>query len=65
MKITVNGESLEVKAADLAALLVELDYEAAPVATAINETFVRAKDRAGLTLNEGDRVEILTPRQGG
>ena len=65
MKIVVNGESLRAQASDLAALLVELDYEPALVATAVNETFVRAKEREATALREGDRVEILTPRQGG
>jgi sulfur carrier protein len=65
MKIVVNGESLSAQASDLAALLVELDYEPALVATAVNEAFVRAKERETTALREGDRVEIVTPRQGG
>jgi sulfur carrier protein len=65
MKIAVNGEALEVGAQDLAGLLAELGYDPALVATAVNESFVRAKQRGGLRLNDGDRVEILTPRQGG
>jgi sulfur carrier protein len=65
MKIVVNGETRDVRAPDLAGLLAELDYPPELVATALNETFVRAKERAGRPLAEGDRVEILTPRQGG
>jgi len=65
MKIVVNGETRDVRAPDLAALLAELDLGSDHVATAVNENFVRAKDRAGRVLAEGDRVEILTPRQGG
>lgn len=65
MNIVVNGLTRDVSALDLAALLTELDYGDALVATAVNENFVRAKDRAGQKLAEGDRVEILTPRQGG
>lgn len=65
MKIVVNGVAQDVSAPDLAALLGELAYGDALVATAVNENFVRAKDRAAKTLAEGDRVEILTPRQGG
>jgi sulfur carrier protein len=65
MKIEVNGEIFQTQAQDLAALLAELDYEPALVATAVNEAFVRAKERAATRLGEGDRVEILTPRQGG
>lgn len=65
MKIVVNGCAQDVSALDLAALLAELDYGDALVATAVNEAFVRAKDRDTKKLAEGDRVEILTPRQGG
>ena len=65
MKIVVNGEISPTQAADLAELLVERDYRPELVATAVNETFVRARERATTPLREGDRVEILTPRQGG
>jgi sulfur carrier protein len=65
MKIVVNGETMDVRAPDLAALILELDYPPELVATAVNELFIRARERAGRGLAEGDRVEILTPRQGG
>ncbi len=65
MQISVNGKALEVDAATLAALLVELDYGDVVVATALNQTFVRAADRAGTPLREGDAVEVVSPRQGG
>ena len=65
MNIRVNGIDCDVTASDLDALLVELDYADQTVATALNQTFVRKKDRAETKLAEGDEVEILTPRQGG
>jgi sulfur carrier protein len=65
MKIAVNGESLDASAQTLAALLAELGFDPALVATAVNEGFVRAKDRETCALKEGDRVEVLSPRQGG
>ncbi len=65
MNIRVNGEPCRVASRDLAALLDELGYGDATVATALNRTFVRKKDRAETKLVEGDEVEILTPRQGG
>ncbi|HXW69883.1 MAG TPA: sulfur carrier protein ThiS [Methylocella sp.] len=65
MRITVNGKSLDVVAATLDALLRELDYEGAAVATALNQAFVRRGERGKISLKEGDAVEILTPRQGG
>ena len=65
MKITVNGEPMNVSSVNLAALLAELEFEQEIVATAVNQNFVRARDRAATNLQAGDHVEILTPRQGG
>ena len=65
MDIRVNGAPLQVEAQTLAALVAELDYDDAAVATAVNQTFVRRKDRDATALKADDEVEILTPRQGG
>lgn len=65
MRIQVNGRSLEVLATTLASLIDELGYGDRKVGTAINQEFVRDRDRAATILNEGDAVEIVTPRQGG
>ncbi|MBA8878636.1 sulfur carrier protein ThiS [Phyllobacterium myrsinacearum] len=65
MKLIVNGEPHEVASKTLSDLLGELEYEGDWLATALNGELVRASARATFTLNEGDRVEILTPRQGG
>ncbi|MAU52974.1 MAG: thiamine biosynthesis protein ThiS [Roseovarius sp.] len=65
MKITVNGTPRETGAATLAALLEELGHGGAKVATAVNEGFVPAAQRAATPLRDGDRVEIVAPRQGG
>jgi sulfur carrier protein len=65
MNIHVNGKVLDVESETLAALLRELEYEDAAVATALNSNFVRRRDRGTTPLKEGDAVEILAPRQGG
>ena len=65
MQIHVNGEARDVAATTLAALIAELDYGDSPVATALNQAFVRAPDRAATSLRAGDAVEILVPKQGG
>lgn len=65
MKITVNGEAVHSRAATLADLLAELGQGEARVATAVNEDFVPAARRGAHTLCDGDRVEIVAPRQGG
>jgi sulfur carrier protein len=65
MRLVVNGEAREVEAASLAALLEALDYGEAKVATALNGEFVPARLREARPVKDGDRIEILAPRQGG
>jgi sulfur carrier protein len=65
MRIQVNGRPREVSATTLEALLRELGYEEQKVGTALNQEFVRDRDREKTALREGDAVEIVTPRQGG
>lgn len=65
MKIEVNGEGREIRAADLANALTEMGWGEARVATALNGTFVPAAARADTALTEGDRLEVLTAMQGG
>jgi sulfur carrier protein len=65
MKIIVNGEKREVEATTLATALEALDYGEAKVATALNGEFVPARSREATAVKEGDRIEILAPRQGG
>ena len=64
MKITVNGDNMDVAATTMTDLLVELAYDG-KIATALNEKFVAASNRNNVELHEGDRVEILAPMQGG
>ena len=63
--LTVNGEPREISAATLADALTVLDYTDAVVATALNGDFVPKRKRAETPLAEGDRIEIVAPRQGG
>jgi sulfur carrier protein len=65
MRIRVNGRPIEIEAPTLERLLDELGYGEKIVATAVNQEFVRDKDRAETRLVEGDAVEIVAPRQGG
>ncbi len=64
MKIVLNGTAREVAATTLAGLLDESGFSGR-VATAVNEGFVPASQRAEVILNEGDRIEIVAPMQGG
>jgi sulfur carrier protein len=65
VRVEINGEVQEIEAPTLALLLEELGLGDQLVATALNQEFVRVKDRETTALREGDAVEILSPRQGG
>ncbi|MGX9576664.1 sulfur carrier protein ThiS [Mesorhizobium sp. f-mel] len=65
MQLIVNGEALENDATTLAALLAALAYEGDWLATAVNSDLVHKANRAEFLLSEGDRIEILSPMQGG
>ncbi|HEY9568075.1 MAG TPA: sulfur carrier protein ThiS [Thalassobaculum sp.] len=65
MKLIVNGKIREVRAATLDRLLAELEYEGSWLATARNGDLVPARERPECRLTEGDRIEILSPMQGG
>ena len=65
MQISVNGTQTEVEAATLAAVLEELGHGGAKIATAVNESFVPAAARDAFAMTPGDRVEIVSPQQGG
>jgi sulfur carrier protein len=65
LNLIVNGEKREIEAETLAGALRALDYGEATVATALNGEFVPARSRGATPVKEGDRIEILAPRQGG
>ncbi len=65
MNLIVNGETQTLEAVTLADLLVALEYEGDWLATAVNGDLVHRQDRADTHLEEGDRIEVLSPMQGG
>jgi len=65
MRLIVNGEPQTITVTTLCELLVALDYEGDWLATAVNGELVHREDRADHALNGNDRIEILTPMQGG
>lgn len=65
MTFIVNGDEQGLPASTLAELLELLDYQGNWLATAVNGELVHRDDRAGFTLDHQDRIEILTPMQGG
>jgi len=65
MTYIVNGETVENAAATLADLLTVLEYEGEWLATAVNGELVHREDRPACRLVDGDRIEVLSPMQGG
>lgn len=65
MMILVNDETKTITSSMLADALVELGYGDTKVATAIDGLFVPRSAREACALEEGCRLEILAPMQGG
>jgi sulfur carrier protein len=65
MRVIVNGEAREIASARVDALLGELDYEGTHFAIALNFDVLPRSRWAETALNNGDEIEIITPRQGG
>ena len=63
--ILVNGERTRTPACTLAALVADRGFAENQVATALNGEFVARSARAATLLRDGDKVEIVAPRQGG
>ena len=65
MKITLNGDAREIAAANLDQALSELGYTQSGIATAVNGTFIPKAQRCDKLLDDGDRIEVVAPMQGG
>ena len=66
MRLVVNGEEQEIEAVDACGTLcMRSSSPRTKVATALNGEFVPARAREATSLKDGDRIEILAPRQGG
>ncbi|RCL01210.1 MAG: sulfur carrier protein [Candidatus Tokpelaia sp. JSC085] len=65
MHIRVNGEEFDVKAHFLDDLIEELGYAGDWLATAVNNELVANNERSNHRIYEHDRIEILSPMQGG
>lgn len=65
LKIMLNGVPVETPAATLAELLEGQGFGGMKVATAVNGEFVPARGREAKRLAAGDKVEVVSARQGG
>lgn len=65
MNIVVNGENKKITSVNLQQAMSELGYKKLKCATALNGQFVSVEDRNITTLKEGDKIEVVSPQQGG
>lgn len=65
MQVDLNGARIKTAAASLAALVEERGFDPASVATALNGDFVPRPMRGQTVLADGDKIEVLSPMQGG
>ena len=65
LSIFLNGQPLDTAARSIADLVAIQALSAMKVATALNGHFVPEAQRAKTALTSGDRIEIVSPRQGG
>lgn len=63
--IVVNAEPARVRAGTLADVLAQLGYGEGRIATALNGEFVPERMRPATPVKPGDRIEIVSARQGG
>lgn len=65
LHIVLNGADAATPARTVQELVELQQVSELKIATAVNGHFVPAAKRATTLLNNGDRVEIVSPRQGG
>ena len=65
MVVIVNGKEVETAARFLQDLIAEQALAEVKIATALNGQFVAAARRNETPLQPGDKIEIVSPRQGG
>lgn len=66
IKVSINGEIRKIKeGTTLKQLLEESGYGKGGFAVAVNVTFVPVEEYEHTVLNEGDKIDILAPVQGG
>ncbi len=66
MQVQVNDESVRLDGeTTLAAALKAAGFGEEGFAVAVNMTFVPRSQQADFSLKDGDRIEVVTPMQGG
>lgn len=65
MKIYVNGQITETTSQTLYELMIELDFDLECIATAIDGEFVSKTKYQETLLKVNQKIEVLSPMQGG
>lgn len=65
MKLLLNGEEITTYCSTLHDLCCEKQYNLETIASAMNGIFVPKDLRRNTVLEEGDKIDIVVPMQGG
>lgn len=65
MKICLNGQEIQCTVNTLYDLLVLFEFDLLCVATAVNGEFIARHRYSTTVLKEGQKIEVLSPMQGG
>lgn len=65
ISVVFNGRAVSTSAATLDSLLAGQGFAGLKVATALNGDFVPERARGSTKLTGGDRIEVVSARQGG
>lgn len=65
MKVEFNGEVININREQNIQEFIEARGAKPPFAVALNGTFVSRTELPSVTLSDGDKIELLSPIQGG
>lgn len=65
MKILINGCEIETTVQTLEEFMIQQNFTQNWLASAVNNNLIKREQRANYKLHEGDKIEILSPMQGG
>lgn len=65
MNVIINGKPETIDEVTLSELCKRFLDHPHTIATAVNGSFVSVNNRPKIVLKDGDKIEILSPRQGG
>lgn len=65
MRLTINGTPHQIDARYLSDALTLLEFQGEWLVTAVNGELIHRNQRQQCQLDDGDRIEVLSPMQGG